>query len=246
MDTSSLGDVPNILQAFLVLDLSEKNPLQTLPYDATIISLLEIFARGTHRGLSPYLDHTTIRLLILFATVLIHSSSSNGSQEEFIGIVSDRRLLSWFLTFAQQLESESLRTFLSNPLSSFSDSLSSLNLYTSVVATLSTAPVLDAMKLMSEEGESSIAVLEEEGGTLLSAVNVTDIGKIVPSQSNQILSMPLKQFISLIKVHFPSIVVSNVKLIGLLSRGQMDQQTERTDTLVCLSPPFLSLSDHHL
>ena len=33
------------------------------------------------------------------------------------------------------------------------------------------------MKLMSEQGVSSIAVLEENSGTLLSAVSVTDIGK---------------------------------------------------------------------
>jgi CBS domain-containing protein len=34
------------------------------------------------------------------------------------------------------------------------------------------------MKLMSEEGVSSVAVVEEETGTLLSAVSVTDIGKV--------------------------------------------------------------------
>ncbi|KAJ3822528.1 hypothetical protein F5880DRAFT_1624181 [Lentinula raphanica] len=152
----------------IVSNLSEKNPLHILPYDATVVSLLEVFAR-----------------------VFI---------EDFAGIVSDRGLLAWFLSFAQQTGSESLRVYLFNPLNSFSDSLPSLNLYTSVVATLSTEPVLEAMKLMSEEGVSSIAVLEEEGGTLLSAVSVTDVGKIVvPSQSNQILSLPLQQFISLIK-----------------------------------------------
>ncbi|KAJ3736721.1 hypothetical protein DFJ43DRAFT_1193224 [Lentinula guzmanii] len=165
----------------IVSNLSEKNPLHVLPNDATVVSLLEIFAKGTHR-------------------VLIKSNSSADSEEDFIGIVSDRRLLAWFLSFAQQPESESLRIYLSNPLNSFADSLPSLNLFASVVATLSTEPVLEAMKLMSEEGVSSIAVLEEEGGTLLSAVSVTDIGKIVvPSQSNHILSLPLQQFISLIK-----------------------------------------------
>lgn len=137
---------------------------------------------------------------ILF-TVLIHSNSSSGSQEDFLGIVSDCRLLAWFLSFAQQSKFKSLRIYLSNSLSSFSDSLPSLNLFTAVVAALSTAPVLEAMKLMSEQGVSSIAVLEEEGGTLLSAVSVTDIGKIVvPSQSNQILAMSLQHFISLVKV----------------------------------------------
>ena len=33
-----------------VLDLSEKNPLETLPHDATVVSLLGVFARGAHRG----------------------------------------------------------------------------------------------------------------------------------------------------------------------------------------------------
>ncbi|KAF5389635.1 hypothetical protein D9757_004157 [Collybiopsis confluens] len=165
----------------LVSNLSEKNPLHTIPYDATLVSLLELFSRGIHR-------------------VLISSNSHNGEYQDFIGMVSDRRLLAWFLSFSQQSDSEFLRVFLSNPINSFSDSLPSLNLFTSVVATLSTASVLEAMRLMSEEGVSSIAVLEEEGGTLLSAVSVTDIGKIVvPSQSNQILSMTLQQFISMIK-----------------------------------------------
>jgi hypothetical protein len=34
------------------LDLSEKNPLETLPHDASILSLLAVFSRGTHRGMS--------------------------------------------------------------------------------------------------------------------------------------------------------------------------------------------------
>jgi hypothetical protein len=38
--------------------------------------------------------------------------------------------------------------------------------------------VLDAMKLMSEEGVSSVAVVDEETSMLLSAVSVTDIGKV--------------------------------------------------------------------
>jgi CBS domain-containing protein len=52
-----------------------------------------------------------------------------------------------------------------------------LNLNDAVVAARSSASILDAMKLMSEQGVSSIAVLEENSGTLLSAVSVTDIGK---------------------------------------------------------------------
>ena len=35
---------------FITPDLSEKNPLEVLPHDATIISLLRVFSKGTHRG----------------------------------------------------------------------------------------------------------------------------------------------------------------------------------------------------
>ena len=89
-------------------------------------------------------------------------------------MVSDRDLLSWFSSYAQ--ETPSLQQYLSNTLDQFS--LPSLNLYASVVATTSNSSVLDAMRLMSEQGVSSVAVLEEDTGTLLSAVSVTDIGKV--------------------------------------------------------------------
>lgn len=93
-------------------------------------------------------------------------------------------------------------------------------MYTSVVATSSTSQVLDVMRLMSEQGVSSVAVLDEASGTLLSTVTVTDVGKVwistysqlfssisiscfqivVPTQSNHILSTPVQQFIAQIKV----------------------------------------------
>ncbi|KAG5638328.1 hypothetical protein H0H81_000571 [Sphagnurus paluster] len=113
MSAARSGRVP----VHLVSNFSEKNPLETLPSDATVLSLLELFSRGTHR-----------------------------------------------------------------------------------VSTTSTSTVLDAMRLMSEEGVSSVAVIDDESGTLISAVSVTDVGKIlVPSQSKQILTTPLHLFISHIK-----------------------------------------------
>ncbi|KAK0476315.1 hypothetical protein IW261DRAFT_1490680 [Armillaria novae-zelandiae] len=128
----------------LVSNLSEKNPLVVLPYDTTIISLLEHFSCGTHK------------------------------------------------------ENPSLRGFLSNPLHAFS--LPSLDLYSSIIAATPMASVLDVMRLMSEEGVSGIAVVNDETLVLLSAVSVTDIGKIVvPSESKHILSTPLHQFIAQIK-----------------------------------------------
>ncbi|TFK73512.1 hypothetical protein BDN72DRAFT_761572 [Pluteus cervinus] len=158
----------------LVSNLSDKNPLSTLPHDATVISLLEVFARGSHR-------------------VLIQAPSPST---EFLGMVSDRGLLDWFSLYVS--ESPSFRAYLSNPLNSHA--LPSVNIYDSIISSLSTATVLDAMKLMSEEGVSSIAVLDDETHYLLSAVSVTDIGKIVvPAQSNQILATSLHAFISHIK-----------------------------------------------
>ncbi|KAK7039569.1 hypothetical protein R3P38DRAFT_2900449 [Favolaschia claudopus] len=155
----------------LVSNLSEKNPLEMLPDTASIISLLEIFSRGAHR-------------------VLIRASGSGPIS--FLGIVSDRRLLTWFAEY------KPTAAFLETPLHSLS--LPSLHLFSAVITATSTSSVLDAMRLMSEEGVSSVAVLDDDAGVLLSAVSVTDIGRlVVPSQSKQILTMPLHQFISLIK-----------------------------------------------
>ncbi|KAJ7167317.1 hypothetical protein C8R43DRAFT_984858 [Mycena crocata] len=155
----------------LVSNLSEKNPLESLPDSASILSLLEVFSRGAHR-------------------VLI--SSSDPSTAPFLGVVSDRRLLAWFAEYTPTAP------FLATRLHSLS--LPSLHLFSAVVTATSTSSVLDAMRLMSEEGVSSVAVLDDDSGVLLSAVSVTDIGRIVvPSQSNQILSTPLHQFVALIK-----------------------------------------------
>jgi len=158
----------------LVSNLSEKNPLEALPHDATLLSLLAVFSRGAHR-------------------VLIQSDPPST---EYLGMVSDRRLLAWFTSYAQS--SPSFLKFLANPLSTLT--LPSLYLYTSVVAVRSTDNVLHAMTLMSDQGVSSVAVIEEETGRLLSAVSVTDIERlVVPAQSNHILSLPLHQFVALIK-----------------------------------------------
>lgn len=106
-----------------------------------------------------------------FFLALIHSADSN---EEFIGIVSDHRLLAWFDSYAK--ETPSFKAYLSSPIQSLS--LPSINLHAAIVSAPSTASVLDAMKLMSEEGVSSVAVVDENTGGLLSAVSVTDIGKV--------------------------------------------------------------------
>lgn len=149
--------------------------------------------------------------LLILPIVLIQAPDHSG---EPIGMVSDGGMLAWFDSYAKG--SPTFRQYLANPLQPLS--LPSVHIYSSVVASVSSAPLLDAMKLMSEEGVSSVAVLDDETGALLSAVSVTDVGKVsirlltrwsrtnlyqmvVPSQSNQILGTPLNQFISMIKAH---------------------------------------------
>jgi predicted transcriptional regulator len=66
-----------------------------------------------------------------------------------------------------------------------------LNLHLEVVAVHSGNSVLDAMQLMSDLGVSSVAVLKEEGGSLLSAVSVTDIGQVCAEQVDIIAPVDL-------------------------------------------------------
>ncbi|KIY47923.1 hypothetical protein FISHEDRAFT_44374, partial [Fistulina hepatica ATCC 64428] len=159
----------------LVSNLSEKNPLETVPYDANIISLLEAFCRGAHRA-------------------LVRNASSPG---QFLGIVTDKKLLSWIFTHAQS--TPALAEYASYALDVYA--LPSLHIYSLVVSCSSNEPVIEAMKKMSDEGVSSIAVLDSHiSGTYISALCSSTLNVIVlPSESKQILSMPLHQFISLIK-----------------------------------------------
>ena len=156
------------------VDLSEKNPLRILANDSSLLSLLEVFSQGTHR-------------------VLIEAE---GGCTEYLGFVSDRGLLSWLYLFAQ--ESPTLQQYFANSLEHLS--LPSLNLFNAVIACGTQSTVLDAMKLMSEEGVGSLAIVNEETGALLSAISVTDIAKIVvPSPDRNILTTTVGHFVSLVK-----------------------------------------------
>jgi hypothetical protein len=132
------------------VDLSEKNALEILPHDSNFLALLGVFSRGVHR-------------------VLIR-----GVDSPYLGFVTDSTALAYLASIAES--TQSLLRFLSNPLDALA--LPSLYLYAAVVAAPATSSVLDAMRLMSEEGVSSVAVLNEVGESLLSAISVTDIGKV--------------------------------------------------------------------
>jgi CBS-domain-containing membrane protein len=100
------------------------------------------------------------------------------SKPDFLGVVSDRRALAWFASHAEH--DPAFMRYLSNPLTSLA--LPSLYLYYSVVAVTLASSALDAMTLMSDEGVSSVAVIDEEHGNLLSAISVADIAKVILPQ----------------------------------------------------------------
>jgi hypothetical protein len=102
-------------------------------------------------------------------------------------MISDRRVLAYFSAFARSSTatvpplpsikpSPSFFRYVSNPLSLLP--LPSINLHLEVVAVHLGNTVLDAMGMMSDLGVSSVAVLVEEGGSLFSAISVTDIGQV--------------------------------------------------------------------
>jgi hypothetical protein len=137
-----------------------------------------------------------------------------------LGLVTDTRLLSYFATFARPAapsvppsplaptrtprspsipSSTTFQRYLGNTLQSLP--LPSLNLYSEVVALRAHASVLDAMRTMSDAGVSSVAVLDDESGALLSAVSVADVGqRVMPAQNNSVLTQPLQQLVAQIKV----------------------------------------------
>lgn len=254
MGAAREGRVP----VHLVSNLSEKNYLETLPNSANLISLLGVFAKGTHR-------------VLVEATKTTASAECNTTPETtitkttYLGAVSDRALMAYFANFSMQSDTTAqihtpmqpphsprlpamaqpstqisqppklvsaltasrpialsqppppistftFETLLSCPLNSLA--LPSLEMYTSVIAATSSSTVLDAMRMMSDGGVSSVAVVDDGGGYgagygswggLTGAVSVTDVGKlVVPSQSNHILSAPLHQFVAQIKEPYGS------------------------------------------
>ncbi|KAI0029232.1 hypothetical protein K488DRAFT_88932 [Vararia minispora EC-137] len=208
LDAAKAGRVP----VSLVSNLSEKNPLVELSHDANIIDLLGAFSNGVHRVLvkapedAPGPSHlgivTDTRLLSYFATFARPSTPSGSAPSSPISF-SPTPLSSGarFSPVSPSIPSSTtFQRYLGNTLQSLP--LPSLNLYTDVIALRARADsVLDAMRMMSELGVSSVAVLDDETGSLLSAVSVTDIGRfVVPSQSNAVLHAPLQQLVAQIKL----------------------------------------------
>ncbi|KIO21822.1 hypothetical protein M407DRAFT_28589 [Tulasnella calospora MUT 4182] len=158
----------------LACDLSQKNPLVAVPPTAGLIPLLTVFARGRHRVLLVDDESDTVH-----------------------GLVEDRQLVRWFTEHAS--EHAPLVTALSSPLSELTF-IPSIAFPRPVVSCSSDDTILDAMDTISNEGVSSVAVVDVLTGNLLSAISVTDIGKIIaPSQDKKVIYTPLSQLVSFIK-----------------------------------------------
>ncbi|KAH9018725.1 hypothetical protein EDB85DRAFT_1873549, partial [Lactarius pseudohatsudake] len=155
----------------LVRNLSEKNPLVELAHDVSVITLLAIFSSGAHR-------------------VLVKSPA--GSSESHLGVISDLRLLTFFSAFAHTALSDVLALCLGTL------PLPLLNLHFEVVAVHSRKSVLDAMRMMSDLGVSSVAVLEEERCLFISSFHRSScdqgspllLGCASPSLFIRLLRMP--------------------------------------------------------
>ncbi|KAF8321923.1 uncharacterized protein EI90DRAFT_2491410 [Cantharellus anzutake] len=110
------------------------------------------------------------------------------------GVLSDRRFVRWLADDENKFSD--VESTLALPLCELE-----IGVNKHVVSLSSEASVLDAMRLMCEENVSSVAVVDTQN--LLSAVSVTDIGKLVAtSEDRAVLTLPLNQFISMIKHGF--------------------------------------------
>ncbi|KAG2038377.1 hypothetical protein BDR03DRAFT_1009852 [Suillus americanus] len=208
----------------VVSNLSEKNYLETLLHNASLISLLGVFAKGTH---SRVLVKAAIPTAPAGCDTALETTRTSTA---YLGTVSDRALLAYFTDVVMQSDTAThihspmqpsiqisqpfqspkrvsaltasrptdlpqpqpptptftFATLLSCPLHSLT--LPSLQVYTSVIAATSSSTVLDAMRLMSDCGVSSVAVVDDGGGGcgavygywggLTRALSVTDIGKL--------------------------------------------------------------------
>lgn len=164
-----------------------------------------MFSRGTHQGtLQSDLRSQSEKHCSNIYIVVVEDES-----HALLGIVSDMSLVNWFMTNVRCAFSYRSTSTHSRTQAGTHPGLASV-----LIAPLTTLPgiyqhpviscasddtLLDGMRLLSEQGVSSIAVVDPVG-MLLSAISVRDIGRrVVPSPNKRILDMSLANFITLIK-----------------------------------------------
>jgi len=208
----------------LVSNLSGKNPLQTLSSTATLLDVLELFSQGRHRVVINSPSASTV------------APSTSALRRAPQGLLSDRQTLAWFLKSLSRFQSPSLEPLLSTP-------LEALQITTrDVIFMPSDTILLEAMKAMSEDGLSSLPVVDSVTGRLISVVSVNDIGKIVvPAQDKAILTLPLSEFVKHIKG--PTGVESGEDRFPIYAVGQSSTLVYAVQTLLATNAHRLLVTD---
>jgi len=78
------------------IDFSDKNPYVVLTHDANLVSVLEVFARGAHRGASGgEASNSTKRGPFIWSQVFIENmeATSTTTGSNLVGMISDKRLV---------------------------------------------------------------------------------------------------------------------------------------------------------
>lgn len=137
-------------------------------------------------------DEATVLLLLQIFSQGRHRVVIRNKDGSVKGVLSDRRFVRWLADDENKFPD--VVSTLALPLCDLEIGVSK-----PVVSLACEATVLDAMQLMSDESVSSVAVVDASRA-LLSAVSVTDVGKLVAtSEDRAVLALPLHQFISMIK-----------------------------------------------
>ncbi|KAK9452628.1 hypothetical protein V1511DRAFT_507428 [Dipodascopsis uninucleata] len=150
-----------------VMCLTPKDKFITLSESESILKAVEYFGRGVHR-------------------LLITSSA----ESDFVGVVSQRRLIKFLWENARRFPSL-------EPL--FAQSLMDLGIGNTekVISIIGDKPVIEALSIMHEESISSIAVTDQEGN-LLGNISVVDVKHLTKSTSAHLLHSSCLQFLTVI------------------------------------------------
>lgn len=147
--------------------LGAKNTLISLNSTSTILEAVEILGGGVHRVAITDSQDTKI----------------------IIGILSQRRLIRFIWEHGRQFKS--LEPF-------FQTKLVDLGIGPKQVVSINgDRPVIDALKIMHQDGVSSLAVTDSSNN-LLGNISIVDVRLVTKSTQKHLLRAPCKQFLSII------------------------------------------------
>jgi CBS-domain-containing membrane protein len=163
------------MQTQQVVDLSKKNPLYSVPKNATLLHALEFFAKGIHR-------------------VLIAEDAQMNPKGEtmFVGVISQSDAVRYLNAVLKQTTNTELEEMKKK-------TLREVDIGTdSVVQIQSSQSVLQALQRMNEAKVSSIALLGERN-EIQGTLSTTDVKYLFRKKMLSMLSEPCGQFINSIR-----------------------------------------------